>query len=189
MPKLDRRKFLKTSGAGAVAATTGGLADILAAGRAPAFAQGTTLHWLRLGDFVPASDTLLRKDLHDFALESGAVRDNYGINSNDYGRAFFSATDRVGVSDEFTRELRIEWLRDQQTIGASGAWLIDQFAVASASLIRSAPCNTRFAPPNGKSAASPRNSTRSASSRMRQWEVLRRPPVSATRSNPDAKGP
>jgi len=52
--KLDRRRFLQK---------TGGLAAILAAGRAPAYAQGTSLHWLRLGDFVPASDVLLRREL------------------------------------------------------------------------------------------------------------------------------
>jgi multiple sugar transport system substrate-binding protein len=55
MARIDRRKFLQSSG--------GGLAGILASGRAPVFAQGTTLHWLRLGDFVPASDTLLRREL------------------------------------------------------------------------------------------------------------------------------
>src|SRR5882672_9571406 len=55
MARIDRRKFLRSSG--------GGLAGILASGRAPAFAQTTTLHWLRLGDFVPASDTLLRREL------------------------------------------------------------------------------------------------------------------------------
>src|ERR1043166_3925396 len=43
MAGIDRRKFLQSSG---------GLAGILASGRAPAFAQTTTLHWLRLGDFV-----------------------------------------------------------------------------------------------------------------------------------------
>src|SRR5262249_61638744 len=42
------------------AATTGGLAGILATGRAPAYAQGMTVHWLRWADFVPASDQLLK---------------------------------------------------------------------------------------------------------------------------------
>jgi multiple sugar transport system substrate-binding protein len=55
MARLDRRRFLQ-SGAG-------GLAGILASGRAPALAQTTTVHWLRLGDFVPASDVLLRREL------------------------------------------------------------------------------------------------------------------------------
>ena len=56
MRRIDRRKFLQSTGAS-------GLAGILASGQAPAFAQGTTVHWLRLGDFVPASDVLLRREL------------------------------------------------------------------------------------------------------------------------------
>jgi multiple sugar transport system substrate-binding protein len=60
MPRINRRHLLKLSGAGAVTATTGGLAGILASGRAPAFAQGTTLHWLKFVDFVPVSDQLLK---------------------------------------------------------------------------------------------------------------------------------
>ena len=63
MARVTRRKFLKVSGAGALAAKTGGMAGILATGRAPAYAQATTLHWLRWNDFVPASDQLLRKEL------------------------------------------------------------------------------------------------------------------------------
>jgi multiple sugar transport system substrate-binding protein len=38
MTKIDRRRVLQLSGAGAAAAATGGLAGILASGRAPAFA-------------------------------------------------------------------------------------------------------------------------------------------------------
>ncbi len=60
MQHTTRRRFLRLSGAGAAAASTGGLAAILASGRAPAFAQGTTLHWLKFVDFVPVSDQVLR---------------------------------------------------------------------------------------------------------------------------------
>ncbi len=60
MGRIGRRRLLQLSGAGALAARTGGIAAILAAGRAPAYAQATTLHWLRWNDFVPASDQLLR---------------------------------------------------------------------------------------------------------------------------------
>jgi len=63
MSRLGRRRFLKLSGAGAVAARTGGLAAILQAGHAPAYAQGTVIHWLRWNDFVPASDEVLRKEI------------------------------------------------------------------------------------------------------------------------------
>jgi hypothetical protein len=60
MARIARRRLLKLSGSGAVAAQTGALAAILATGRAPAFAQETTIHWLRWADFVPASDVLLK---------------------------------------------------------------------------------------------------------------------------------
>jgi multiple sugar transport system substrate-binding protein len=60
MERLNRRKLLKLSSAGGLAMRTGGLAAILASGRAPAFAQETSLHWLKFVDFVPVSDQLLR---------------------------------------------------------------------------------------------------------------------------------
>jgi multiple sugar transport system substrate-binding protein len=63
MPRITRRKLLHASSAGALTATTGGFAAILASGRAPAYAQGGTVHWLRWNDFIPASDELLRKQI------------------------------------------------------------------------------------------------------------------------------
>src|SRR5260370_5387205 len=63
MARIHRRKLLQLSGVGAVAAKAGGIAAILAAARAPAYAQGTTVHWLRWNDFVPASDELLKKEI------------------------------------------------------------------------------------------------------------------------------
>lgn len=56
---IDRRHFLRVSGA-AVAVGAGGLEGILAAGRAPAYAQGTRLHWVRWNDFIPECDALLK---------------------------------------------------------------------------------------------------------------------------------
>jgi multiple sugar transport system substrate-binding protein len=55
---MKRRKFLKATGAG-IAAT--GLAGVLAAHRAPVFAQANTIHILRWNDFVPAADKVLRE--------------------------------------------------------------------------------------------------------------------------------
>src|SRR5215813_5360955 len=60
MTRIDRRRFLRFSGAAAVAASTGGMAGILASGRAPAYGQSTSLQWLKFVDFVPVSDQLLR---------------------------------------------------------------------------------------------------------------------------------
>ena len=54
MARTTRRKFLKASG---------GMAGILAAGQAPAYAQTTTVHWLKWNDFVPAGDQILRQSM------------------------------------------------------------------------------------------------------------------------------
>src|ERR1700759_5609058 len=74
MQRIGRRRLLSVSGAGALAASTGGLAGILASGRAPAFAQGTTLHWLKFVDFVPVSDQLLRGKITDEAQKALGIR-------------------------------------------------------------------------------------------------------------------
>ena len=50
-------------GSSPLAAKGGGLAGIIAASRAPAYAQAATVHWLRWNDFVPASDELLKKEI------------------------------------------------------------------------------------------------------------------------------
>jgi len=60
MTRIDCRRLLKVSGAGAVAASIGGMAAILAAGRAPDYGQTTSLQWLKFVDFVPVSHQLLR---------------------------------------------------------------------------------------------------------------------------------
>jgi multiple sugar transport system substrate-binding protein len=84
MARITRRKLLKLSGAGAVAANTGGLAAILATGRAPAYAQATTVHWLRWNDFVPASDQLLRREILPEAEKALGVKVNFEtVNGND----------------------------------------------------------------------------------------------------------
>jgi multiple sugar transport system substrate-binding protein len=85
MTRIDRRKVLKLSGAGAIAASAGGgLAAILASGRAPAYAQGTSLHWLRWSDFVPASDQLLRNQIVPQGEKALGIKLNFEtINAND----------------------------------------------------------------------------------------------------------
>src|SRR5712692_2623709 len=79
MTTVTRRKVLKSG-----AALMGGMAGILATGRAPAFAQGTTVHWLRWNDFVPASDQLLRKELLPAAEKALGIKINLEtVNGND----------------------------------------------------------------------------------------------------------
>ena len=79
MKKITRRTVLKAG-----TALVGGMAGILATGRAPAFAQGTTVHWIRWNDFVPASDTLLRRELLPEAEKALGIKINFEtVNAND----------------------------------------------------------------------------------------------------------
>jgi multiple sugar transport system substrate-binding protein len=84
MARVTRRGFLKASSAGALAAKTGGMAGILATGQAPAYAQTTTVHWLRWNDFVPASDQLLRRELLPEGEKALGIKINFEtVNAND----------------------------------------------------------------------------------------------------------
>jgi multiple sugar transport system substrate-binding protein len=84
MARIHRRRLLQLSGAGALAAKGGGLAGIIAASRAPAYAQAATVHWLRWNDFVPASDELLKKEIAPEAEKALGLKLNIEtINGND----------------------------------------------------------------------------------------------------------
>src|SRR2546421_9803442 len=79
MKKITRRTVLKSG-----TALAGGMAGILATGRAPAFAQGSTVHWIRWNDFVPASDQLLRKELIPEGEKALGIKINLEtVNGND----------------------------------------------------------------------------------------------------------
>jgi len=79
MTKVTRRNVLKGG-----TALVGGMAGILATGRPPAFAQSTTVHWLRWNDFVPASDQLLRREMLPEAEKALGFKINFEtVNAND----------------------------------------------------------------------------------------------------------
>ncbi len=84
MAKITRRKFVAGGVGGAAAAASGGLAGILATGRAPAIAQTTTVHWLRWNDFVPTCDKLLREKIIPDAQKALGIKVNFEtVNGND----------------------------------------------------------------------------------------------------------
>jgi ABC-type glycerol-3-phosphate transport system substrate-binding protein len=90
--RVRRRRFLQLSGAGIAAAGSGGLAAILASGRAPAYAQQATVHWLRWADFVPASDQLLKgKIAQECQKATGIKLTVETINANDLQARITSA--------------------------------------------------------------------------------------------------
>jgi multiple sugar transport system substrate-binding protein len=78
-PPMDRRSFVTLAAAGAVT----GLTTILGARRAPAYAQGTTIHLLRWNDFVPGGDEVLKGQMADAGRAFGARFNLERINAND----------------------------------------------------------------------------------------------------------
>jgi multiple sugar transport system substrate-binding protein len=80
-PDSGRRAFL--AGAASLSAAAG-LEGILAARRAPAFAQGTKLHLLRWVDFIPACDVALKQEILPAASKAlGAEIQLETVNGND----------------------------------------------------------------------------------------------------------
>src|SRR5688572_31726785 len=79
---MDRRTFITVTGTAAAVATTG-IEGILAARRAPAWAQGTKLHWVRWNDFIPESDVELKRQMPEASKALGAEITLETINAND----------------------------------------------------------------------------------------------------------
>jgi len=96
---LDRRAFLKTAGTAAVVA--GGIEGILAARRAPAFAQGTKLHWVRWVDFIPESDVELKRQMPEASKALGAEVVFETINANDLQARITAAIQSGSGADIF----------------------------------------------------------------------------------------
>src|SRR5260370_17619223 len=85
MARIARRRVLKLS-------ASGGLAAILASGRAPALAQETSIHWLRWADFVPASDVLLKGPItQECKKATGITLKLETVNANDLQSRITSA--------------------------------------------------------------------------------------------------
>src|SRR6266850_6563225 len=78
---VTRRRFIAGSAAVGIAAT--GIEGILAARRAPAFAQGTRLNILRWVDFIPACDVELKRQAPEASKALGAEVVFEFINGND----------------------------------------------------------------------------------------------------------
>ena len=83
MTRINRRRFLKITTSGTVAGKLGGIAAILASGQAPSYAQGTSLHWLRWSDYVPAADQMLSDLLPEAEKALGLKVKFERVNLND----------------------------------------------------------------------------------------------------------
>jgi multiple sugar transport system substrate-binding protein len=96
---MDRRQFLKVSGAAAVAGA--GLEGVLAAHQAPAFAQGTKLHIVRWVDFIPESDVELKRQMPEASKALGAEVTLETINANDLQPRITAAVQSGAGADLF----------------------------------------------------------------------------------------
>jgi outer membrane usher protein len=76
---------------------------------------------------------LLEQGLTDFSVEAGAVREDYGLKSAEYGQAFVSGVWRRGLSDGLTLEAHGEAARGL-TMGGFSVWapVLSRFAVGGA---------------------------------------------------------
>jgi outer membrane usher protein len=75
------------------------------------------------------TNALLRKGLDEYSYNIGFLRQNFGIESNDYGDAVFSAFHSYGMSDSLTVGGRAEATRGVFNIGPQVSFLIPRAGV------------------------------------------------------------
>ncbi len=82
-----------------------------------------------------ASPVLLAKDLVEFSVEAGALRKNFGLQSNDYADLFAAGSYRRGISESTTLEGSLQ-ASEHGLTGALGSatFLIPQFGVGTLAL-------------------------------------------------------
>ena len=84
-----------------------------------------------------ASVNLLKAGLEDFSYEAGFERNNFGTESDDYGRGLVTATYRRGLTDQLTGEVRGELERDLGVAGVSADYLINEVGVFTGTIAAS----------------------------------------------------
>src|ERR671931_868654 len=100
LKSMNRREFITVTGA-AAAVATGGIEGILAARQSPAFAQGSTLHWVRWVDFIPESDVELKRQMPEAEKALGAKIQFETINANDLQTRITAAVQYGSGADIF----------------------------------------------------------------------------------------
>jgi multiple sugar transport system substrate-binding protein len=96
--QVGRRDVIRFAAAGAAAAG-GGLAEILAARRAPAQAQATRLHLLHPISFVPESDVELKRQIAEYSRQTKVDITLELINQNDLQARITAAIQSGGGAD------------------------------------------------------------------------------------------
>lgn len=81
-----------------------------------------------------ASSDLLKSGLDDYSISIGKLRENYGLESNDYGPAAATGIFRHGFTDNFTGELRGETSAGLQDVSIGGTFAASDSGVFNAGL-------------------------------------------------------
>jgi outer membrane usher protein len=81
--------------------------------------------------YIRASN-LLREGVSDYTYQAGTIRLNYGTRSNEYGSAFLAGTHRLGITDHFTVEGRMEIQPYVETAGLGAVYAIPHLGVFAA---------------------------------------------------------
>ena len=76
-----------------------------------------------------ASQALLRPGLDDYAVQIGAVRNNYGIDSFDYGRFLLNGKYDRGINTYLTLDTHAELLFSQQVVGETAEYLWNNYGI------------------------------------------------------------
>src|SRR5260370_8171648 len=88
---MERRTFIKLTG----------VAGILAAHRAPAFAQGSKVHVVRWVDFIPEADVELKRQAPEASKALGAEVQFEFINANDLQPRITAGIQSASVAPTF----------------------------------------------------------------------------------------
>jgi outer membrane usher protein len=80
------------------------------------------------------STSLLRKGLHEYSYTVGFRREQFGVESNEYGKAAFSAFHRYGLSNSLNIGASAEASSDIRNVGFQGAAVIPRGGIVTAAV-------------------------------------------------------
>jgi multiple sugar transport system substrate-binding protein len=160
---MNRRQFLKVSGATAAAATAG-LEGIMASRQAPAWAQGTKLHWVRWVDFIPESDVELKRQMGEASKALGAEVVLETINANDLQPRITAAIQSNSGADIFI--MQYNWCHLYQTALADVTDIATEVAKAEGGFYEIYPPSAQV---NGRWLAVPHSVVGNAVAYRRSW--------------------
>jgi multiple sugar transport system substrate-binding protein len=160
---MNRRQFLKVSGATAAAATAG-LEGIMASRQAPAWAQGTKLHWVRWVDFIPESDVELKRQMGEASKDLGAEVVLETINANDLQPRITAAIQSGSGPDIFI--MQYNWCHLYQTALADVTDIATEVAKAEGGFYEIYPPSAQV---NGRWLAVPHSVVGNAVAYRRSW--------------------